>query len=75
MLVFMEDEFSIVIQSLVSPVQSGNVFQIQLTLQGKTIFIIQATISWKNRPFDDKSATKSTSVGTHKEAKSLFKTV
>ena len=36
---------------------------------GKTIFdTVQATISLKNRRFDEKSATKSRTAGTHIEA-------
>ena len=48
--------------------QSENVVQIPVTLQGKTIFDIQPTISLKNRRFDEKSETKSTTAGTHIEA-------
>ena len=49
-------------------VQSENAVQIPKTLRCKTMFDIQATISLKDRRFDEKSATKSTSVGTHIEA-------
>ena len=66
MLVFIEAEFSIVLISL-GHFQSENVVQIPVTLQGKTIFNMQATISLKNRRFDEKSATKSTTAGTHIE--------
>ena len=53
--------------------QGENVFQIPVTPRGKTIFGIQATVSnsLKNRRFDEKSATKSTSAGTHTEAHNL----
>ena len=34
----------------------------------QTIFDVQATISMKNRRFDGKSATKSTTADTHIEA-------
>ena len=37
-------------------------------LQGNTTVDIQATISLKNRRFDEKSPTKSTTAGTHREA-------
>ena len=42
-----------------------------VTLRGKTIFDIQATISFKKRQFHEKSATKSTIAGTHTGAQTL----
>ena len=45
-----------------------NALQIPVTIRRKTIFDMQATILWKNRRFDEKSVTKSTSAGTHTEA-------
>ena len=69
MLVFIEDEFSIIILSLdMCQFPSENGFQIPVTLRGKTIFGIQTTILSKNRQFHEKSATKSASAGTHLEA-------
>ena len=64
MLVFVEDEFGIVID--LCHFQSENNFQIPVTLRGKTIFHIQATISLKNRRFEGESAAKLTSTGTHR---------
>ena len=48
--------------------QSESVVQIPVTLRRKTIFDKQATISLKNRRFDEKSLTKSTPAGTHTKA-------
>ena len=47
--------------------QSENVFQMLVMLRGKAIFDIQAMILLKNRRFDEKSVTKSTIEGTHRE--------
>ena len=63
---FIEDEFSMVIYNhfgVTSKVKNG--FQIPITLRGKTILDIQATISLKDRRFDEKGAWKSTSAGSH----------
>ena len=48
-LAFIEDDFNIVILSLVSLRKCENVFQIPATPRGKTTFDIPATISLKNR--------------------------
>ena len=49
--------------------QSENVFQIPaINATKRTIFDIQATISLKNRQFDEHRVTKSTSTGKHTEA-------
>ena len=67
MLVFIEDELGSLYHHLCH-FQSENVFHIPVTLRGTTIFDIQATISLKNRRFDEKSTTKSTFAGTHTKA-------
>lgn len=66
MLVFIEDEFRIVLCHF----QGENALEIPVTLQGKIIFDIQTTISLKNRRFVEKGATESMFTGTHTEAHS-----